>query len=155
MKKNMPLLLQNLRIIVLPYLDCLVCLMGYTMLDSEYTQYLHSVSAKENVITATFFMMGIFNMVGKITSGIFLDRKEEAPLIFSFVGNVFMLLAYISLGLLPYWPLAHEQKQWIILATSPFVACGMTFIMISSYSRICHLKLSLSIPMDTSAIRSG
>ena len=145
---------QNTRIFI-PYLDCLVCSMGISMLESEYSQYFHSVSAKEFVIRTTFGLIGIFNFVGKVISGNFLDRAIEAPLIFSFVGNFCMLLAYASLGTLPYWALSHEQKQWIMMATSPLLSCGFVFIYISTFSRIYHLKLSLSIPMDTSSIKSG
>ena len=139
----------------MPYLDCVVSLMGFSMLESEYSQYLHSVSAQDNVITATFLMIGIFEIISKIITGKLLERTKEAPLIFAFVGNVCMLLAYTSLGTLPYWPLAQEQKQWIIMATSPFIACGDIFIYLSTFSRICQLQLSLSIQMDTSAIKSG
>ena len=145
---------QNTRIFI-PYLDCLVCSMGISMLESEYSQYLHSVSAKEFVIRTTFGLIGIFNFVGKVISGNFLDRAIEAPLIFSFVGNFCMLLAYASLGTLPYWPLCYEQKQWIMMATSPLLSCGFVFIYISTFSRIYHLKLSLSVSMDTSSIKSG
>ena len=146
--------LQNTRIFI-PYLDCLVCSMGISMLESEYSQYFHSVSAKEFIIRTTFGLIGIFNFVGKVISGNFLDRAKEAPLIFSFVGNICMLLAYASLGTLPYWPLSHEQKQWIMMATSPLLSCGFVFIYISTFSRIYHLKLSLSVSMDTSSIKSG
>ena len=154
LRKIMPFLLQNLGI-VLPYLDCLVCSMGISMIESEYSQYFHSVSAEEYVIRATFLMIGIFNVVGKMISGNFLDRTKEAPLIFSLVGNVCMLLAYASLGTFSYWPLPHEQKQWIMMATSPPLSCGFVFIFTSTFSRIYHLKLSLSAAMDTTSMKSG
>ena len=150
----MHFLLQNKRIFI-PYLDCMVCAMGFGMLESEYSQYLHSVNAKEYVIRTTFVLIGIFNLVGKIISGYFLDQAKEAKLILSFVGNVCMLLAYASLGTLPYWPLSHEQKQWIMMATGPVLSCGYVFIYISTFSRIYHLKLSRSIGIDNSSIKSG
>ena len=125
------------------------------MLESEYSQYLHSVNAKEYVIRTTFVLIGIFNLVGKIISGYFLDQAKTAKLLLSFVGNVCMLLAYASLGTLPYWPFSHEQKQWIMMATSPILSCGYVFRYISTFSRIYHLKLLLSIEIDNSSIKSG
>ena len=129
--------------------------MGISLLESEYSQYLHSVSAKESVIRTTFGLIGIFNFVGKVISGNFLDRAKEAPLVFSFIGNICMLLAYASLGTLPYWPLSHEQRQWIMMATSPLLSCGFVFIYTSTFSRMYNIVESLGNAVDTTALISG
>ena len=125
------------------------------MLESTYSQFLNTISAQQFVIRTTFALIGIFNFVGKLFTGKFLDRTKEAPVIFSLIGNFFMLLPYVSLGTLPYWPISQVSQQWVVMATSPLLSCGFVFIFISTFSRMYHKELSLVNEVDTSALISG
>ena len=84
--------------ILIPYLDNLTCSMGMAMLDSTYAQYLGQVHASSAVVRSTFILMGTFNIVSKLVTGNFMDKRESAPITFSLVGNAFMLLPFMSLG---------------------------------------------------------
>ena len=68
------------------------------MLESTYAQYLGQVHASSAVVRSTFILMGSFNIVGKLVTGNFMDKRESAPITFSLVGNAFMLLPFMSLG---------------------------------------------------------
>ena len=68
------------------------------MLESTYAQYLGQVHASSAVVRSTFILMGTFNIVGKLVTGNFMDKRESAPITFSLVGNAFMLLPFMSLG---------------------------------------------------------
>ena len=129
--------------------------MGITMLESTYTQYLNKINAEQFVIRTTFVLIGIFNFLGKLFSGKFLDQTKWAPVIFSLVGNVFMLLPYLSLGTLSYWSIPDVYQKWIVLATSPLLSCGFVFIFISTFSRMYHMKLLQTNAIDTSTLISG
>ena len=129
--------------------------MGFTMLESSYSQYFNSISAKQLVIRTTFVLIGIFNFVGRLFSGHFLDQTKLTPIIFSLVGTIFMILPYITLGTMPYWPISQLSQQWAILATSPFLSCGYVVISISTLSRMHHMELSHVDEVDTSALISG
>ena len=125
------------------------------MLESSYSQYFNSISAKQLVIRTTFVLIGIFIIVGRLFSGYFLDQTRLTPIIFSLVGTIFMLLTYVSLGTLPYWHISQLSQQWVILATSPFESCGYVIISISTFSRMYHMELLHINEVDTSALISG
>ena len=129
--------------------------MGFTMLESTYAQYFGIVKAKPFVIRTTFVLMGIFNIVGKLITGNLLDKNKKAPMIFSFVGNLLMLLSFLSLATLPSWQISQDAQQWIILATSPPLTLGFVLIFISSLSRFHQKELSYTYEIDTSTLASG
>ena len=72
--------------------------MGMTMLESTYAQYLGQVHASSTVVRSTFILMGTFNIVSKLVTGNYMDKRESAPITFSLVGNSLMLLPFMSLG---------------------------------------------------------
>lgn len=141
--------------ILIPYIDCIVCSMGIAMLGSTYSQYFDSINAEQFVVRTTFILIGISNFVGKFISGSFLDQTEDAPVIFSLVGNSLMLMPYITLGTLPYWPISQYSQQWVIFTTSPLLSCGFVFVYISTFSRMYNVVASLVNAVDTSALISG
>ena len=148
------IIVQNVRLLI-PYTDNLVCTMGFTMLESTYAQYLGLVHANPLVMRTTFVLIGIFNIVGKVITGNMLDNNKKAPVIFSFVGNLLMLLSFISLATLPYWDIPEVAQQWITMATSPPLTMGFVLIYISSLSRLHHMELSHTHEVETSALLSG
>ena len=125
------------------------------MLGSTYSQYFDSINAEQFVVRTTFILIGISNFVGKFISGSFLDQTEDAPVIFSLVGNSLMLMPYITLGTLPYWPISQYSQQWVIFTTSPLLSCGFVFVYISTFSRMYNVVASLVNAVDTSALISG
>lgn len=154
LRKTIFMPVQNPQLLI-PYIDCLVCSMGIAMLGSTYSQYFDSINAEQFVVRTTFILIGVFNFVGKFISGSFLDQTKEAPVIFSLVGNSLMLIPYITLGTLPYWPISQYSQQWVIFTTSPFLSCGFVFIYTSTFSRMYNIVKSLGNALDTTALISG
>ena len=139
----------------MPYTDNLVCTMGFTMLESTYAQYFGNVNAEPVVIRTAFVLMGVFNVVGKLITGNKMDNHKKNPVICSCVGNLLMLLAYITLASLPCLHISQNAQQWVLLATSPPLTLGFVLIFISSLARFHQTELSYSYGLETSAISSG
>ena len=129
--------------------------MGINMLESTYAQYFGNVNAKPDVIRTAFILMGIFNVVGKLITGNEMENDKKTPVICSCVGNLLMLLAFLTLTTLPCWHISQDAQQWIILATSPPLTLGFVLINISSLSRFHQTELSYIYEVETSTISSG
>ena len=117
---NNQFLTQQNQTMLIPYVDNLFCCMGLQMLASVYAPYFTTIHAEPYVARTTFVLVGIFNILGKLFTGFFLDRYEEASVICSMVGIAFMLLPYLSLATLPYWHIEDSYRQWVVLGGSPF-----------------------------------
>ena len=107
------------------------------------------------VARTTFVLVGIFNILGKLFTGFFLDRYEEASVICSMVGNAFMLLPYLSLATLPYWHIEDSYRQWVVLGGSPLLSFGFVMIYIATFLRMYQIKLEHVDGQDTSTLISG
>ena len=129
--------------------------MGFSILDSTYAAYFSSIHAKSYIVRTAFVFLGIFNILGKLLSGLVLDRSEEAPVICSLVGNALMLLPYLSLATLPYWLIENYNRQWVVLGGSPTLSCGFVFIFLSTLLRMNHMKFEHVQGQDTATLVSG
>ena len=125
------------------------------MLASVYAPYFTTIHAEPYVARTTFVLVGIFNILGKLFTGFFLDRYEEAPVICSMVGNAFMLLPYLSLATLPYWHIEDSYRQWVVLGGSPLLSFGFVMIYIATFLRMYQIKLEHVDGQDTSTLISG
>ena len=61
----------------------------------------------------------------------------------------------ILLVLIQHWPISEVAKQWVIMATSPFLSFGFVFVFLSAISRMHQMELSDMDGFDTTALISG
>ena len=61
----------------------------------------------------------------------------------------------VLLVLIQQWPISEVAKQWVIVATSPFLSFGYVFVFLSAISRMHQMELSDMDGVDTTALMSG
>ena len=61
----------------------------------------------------------------------------------------------VLLVLIPHWPISQVSKQWVMVATSPFLSFGFVFVFLSAISRMHQMELSHMDGVDTTALISG
>ena len=61
----------------------------------------------------------------------------------------------ILLVLIQHWPISEVAKQWVMVATSPFLTFGYVFVFLSAISRMHQMELSDMDGFDTTALISG
>ena len=109
------------------------------MLETTYAHYFATIHAHADVTSTTFFMMGIFNIIGKLVLGNFLDKSNEAPVIASLVGNALMILPYLTLATIAYWHIEEYYKQWVIMGGSPLLSVGFNNVFIATFIRMKNI----------------
>ena len=57
--------------------------------------------------------------------------------------------------LIPQWPISEVAKQWVMVATSPFLSFGFVFVFLSAISRMHQMELTHMDGVDTTALISG
>ena len=61
----------------------------------------------------------------------------------------------VLLVLIQQWPISEVAKQWVMVATSPFLSFGFVFVFLSAISRMHQMELSDMDGVDTTALMSG
>ena len=125
------------------------------MLEATYAHYLSTIHAHTFVIRTTFILMGLFNIVGKLITGNILDHSIKAPVIFSLVGNVLMIVPYFTLATMPIWHIEGHYQQWVIMGGSPMLTCGFVFVFLSAFFRMYHINFDSLSAKETSTLISG
>lgn len=155
---KMPLTLRDLAkspSILLPYFDNFVCLCGAGMIESMLEPYMKQMAgATQMDVGNTFLTLGALYMVTSPVTGYICD-KIKYPTVMSILGNVFMAVAFLFYGPVPFINVAPSVP--IILAMGGLTGIGNGLIMVSTFGRAqsAAIRKGFNDDIDTYLICSG
>ena len=131
----------------IPLMGTFVAYFGFSMVEAMVVFHLKTMDATTNVITLGFFISGGCCMLGTIVAG-HVNDMIAYPTATSIIGNTIMLIAFTTIGPLPFIPL--EANVSIVVISLAVIGLGKGLVCISAFKRAHEAAIRNGFPDDTS-----
>lgn len=116
----------------MPYVDNIINFVGYGFIEAMIEPHLDEAGATQAQVGFFFLIMGALYMVTTPIIGYTCDRIKS-PIVVSILGNVFMAVAFVFVGPLPWIPI--QSSVDLLFGIGAWVGFSYTFCMVSTFSR--------------------
>ena len=142
-----------------PLLDTATCYMTFTMFQSTLQEYCSKFDIEIVTVAHILLLTGLIILASLLFVGMVrqTDRHDfvntfvmqfqicdslKHPVALSILGNTTTVLALILLGV----PLTKEVPKYyvsaILFVAGPFIGIGFSFVVVTTFSRVCNLTVS-------------
>ena len=132
--------------VILPMVDCFAASFSLNMVEAMLGLHLKSIGATIDIISAAFFISGGGYMLSTFASGFTTDTSTY-PKILSILGNIGLVIAFTSIGPLPFIP--RENGIPIILISFAIIGFCTGLVCVSSFTRAQRSAIVNGFPQDT------
>ena len=132
--------------VILPMVDCFAAAFSLNMVEAMLGLHLKSIGATMDIISAAFFISGGGYMLSTFASGFTTDTSTY-PKILSILGNIGLVIAFTSIGPLPFIP--RENGIPIILISFAIIGFCTGLVCVSSFTRAQRSAIVNGFPQDT------
>lgn len=141
--------------IIMPFIDNFICFSGNGMIESMLEPHLkNAAGATQMEVGLTFLILGGVYMVSTPVAGYICD-KINYPTLVSILGNLFMAIAFLFIGPVPFIPLSPSVS--LIEGMMAVVGFGYAMVMVSTFGRAqsAAIRKGFKDDIDTYLLISG